>query len=218
MKRKWLSALLIGAGVLILAYPKLSEWYFDRQQEALVAQWQDAFEAIDSVEPTESAPADVVPAGTASPVAASVDAGETADAEAARLDENMAGMLYIDKIDLELPILRGATQKNLKKGAASIEGAGEAGQVGNFAVAGHRNLTYGRNFNRLDELEEGDTIEVDNGDERYQYVVTEKLYVEPHEVWVLDSKGDEKEITLVTCHPVKIASHRLIVKGKIVEA
>ncbi len=219
MRRNLLSALLIVAGVLILVYPKLSEWYYDRQQEALVAQWQDAFESIDSVEESEETIAEaVVPVGMAARSAESAEADSSTRSDAVRMDDSLAGMLYIDKIDLVLPILQGATQDNLKKGAATIDGTGEAGRIGNFAVAGHRNLTYGRNFNRLDELEEGDTIEVDDGTERYRYVVTEKLYVEPHEVWVLDAKGDAKEITLVTCHPVKIASHRLIVKGVAAEA
>ena len=50
---------------------------------------------------------------------------------------------------------------------ASIAKTGKAGAIGNYAIAGHRNLTYGKNFNRLDELAVGDLIEVDTGEKQY---------------------------------------------------
>ncbi|WP_313636591.1 class D sortase, partial [Paenibacillus sp.] len=132
-------------------------------------------------------------------------------------DDAAEGILTIGNIDLTLPILHGATQENMKKTVASIVNTGKAGEVGNYAVAGHRSRTYGRNFNRLDELTLGDHIEVDNGKEQFEYTVTEKLYVKPDEVWVLEPNGKDKEITLVTCDPIVNPTHRLIIKGKIVE-
>jgi len=203
----------------MLAYPKLSELYEDRQQEALLNQWEAAFEAIDAadpgVEPTASE-LDGMPDAAADIGEAGANAQTVPAAEPLQQIEGLEGMLHIEKIDLKLPILKGATAANLKKGAASIDDTGEPGEVGNYAVAGHRNRTFGRNFNRLDELEAGDMIEVDNGGDIFRYEVTEKLYVKPNEVWVLEAKGGLKEITLVTCHPLGKSTHRLIVKGKMI--
>ena len=98
---------------------------------------------------------------------------------------------------------------------ASMDHTGKAGEFGNYVIAGHRNYTYGRNFNRLDEVEVGDTIEVDTGKEQYKYIVEEKLYVKPQETWVLNDNKKSREITLITCHPMVNATHRLIIKGKI---
>ncbi|WP_236292791.1 class D sortase [Paenibacillus allorhizoplanae] len=131
--------------------------------------------------------------------------------------KNMEGVLSIDKIDLKLPILSGATMDNMKIAVASIANTGKAGAIGNYAIAGHRNLTYGKNFNRLDEVVPGDLLEVDTGSNKFVYRVDEKLYVLPTDVWVLQSKDSNREITLITCDPMVDPTHRLIVKGKLVE-
>lgn len=221
MRIKILSALLILTGILIICFPKLSEMYHDYQQQQLIREWQATMQNISNGEDSsttshESAP-DVLEVDDADEEMAEAD--DSAEMEKEKPDfssyQNMEGILTIDKIDLLLPILHGATDKNMKTTVASIENTGKPGEIGNYAIAGHRNFTYGRNFNRLDELEEGDTIEVDDGNRQYEYVVSEKLYVKPEEVWVLEGNGQDKEITLITCHPMVDPTHRLIVKGKI---
>ncbi len=126
------------------------------------------------------------------------------------------GILKIDKIQLKLPILTGATKKNMNLSVASVEHTGKPGQVGNYAIAGHRNYTYGRNFNRLGEIEVHDLIEVQTGDEHYQYIVTDVFRVKPDETWVLD-QSKKKTITLITCDPMINPTFRLIIKGELVE-
>ncbi|WP_010268112.1 class D sortase [Paenibacillus senegalensis] len=217
MKRKLASLMLICIGIIILGYPKLSQIYYDAQQEKLIRQWQHSFQNIRSGEDSLLADAGNSSASYVSTAFVPAAGNEPAEEQTLARPENMEGMLVIDKIDLNLPILSGATEENLKTTAASIENTGEMGQVGNYAVAGHRNHAYGRNFNRLDELEEGDRIIVDNGEEQFEYTVFEKLYVLPEEVWVLESNGVDREITLVTCHPIDTGTHRLIIKGKMTD-
>lgn len=132
-------------------------------------------------------------------------------------DMSIEGIIKIEKIDLELPILTDATEKNMKISVASIKGTGKLGQIGNYAIAGHRSHTYGKNFNRLNEVEAGDFIIINDGRNQFDYEVMEKLYVEPEEVEVLEGNDTDKEITLVTCHPMINPTHRLIIKGKIKE-
>lgn len=220
MKTKIVSALLIVTGIVIICFPKLSEMYHDCEQQQLIREWQNSMQNInngdDTPETNESAP-NVTADDEADERLAETD--DSAEAEKVKPDfssyQNMEGVLTIDKIDLLLPILHGASDKNMKTTVASIENTGKPGEIGNYAIAGHRNFTYGRNFNRLDELEEGDTIEVDDGNSQYEYVVSEKLYVKPEEVWVLEGNNEDKEITLITCHPMVDPTHRLIIKGKI---
>lgn len=66
--------------------------------------------------------------------------------------------------------------------------------------------------NRLDEIEVGDDIYVERADHTYRYVVTEKFVVEPADTRVLDATSDA-QIILITCTPIRVATHRLIVKG-----
>jgi sortase A len=225
MKMKLVSIVLIVAGILVLSYPTLAEEYHDYQQRKLVEEWQHSMEMIDNGEddPETTPVLPAVPSGVAKeengPEAPAAETSEAAKKKTPDFSQyaNMEGILTIDKIDLMLPILHGATEKNMKTTVASIENTGKAGEVGNYAIAGHRNYTYGRNFNRLDEMNVGDKIQVDNGEAKFEYTVTEKLYVKPEDIWVLEANGQDKEITLITCHPMRNPTHRLIIKGKITE-
>ena len=126
----------------------------------------------------------------------------------------MLGIIEVDKINLKLPVLQGATQQNMKFGAGHITGTAMPGNSGNAAIAAHRSQTYGKQFNRLDEIDSGDTITFRTSNENYQYKVYEKLVVTPEEVSILAGNQDEKTITLITCTPIDTATHRLIVKAK----
>ncbi|OCT13257.1 sortase [Paenibacillus pectinilyticus] len=236
MIRRVLPPLLILLGILIFLYPTFNDRYESYQQKQILKQWQDNMQAMDQTIPEESevpspidalvatsltvpstpvaAPASVVPAtSTSSPPVVK----QATPKPVPMKPKNMEGVLSIAKIDLKLPILTDATMENMKVAVASIVNTGKAGAIGNYAIAGHRNLTYGKNFNRLDEVEPGDLIGVDTGNKQYVYKVEEKLYVLPTDVWVLQGNDKDREITLITCDPMVDPTHRLIVKGKLVE-
>lgn len=208
MKRKIISTILIIAGLLVLSYPKASEIYNNRQQKRIMKQWQESLAIIDDGYKE-------VPKEDSTEEESDISEENGNKKMEEYIKNNMDGILKIDKINLELPILKGATEKNMNISVASMDHTGKAGDFGNYVIAGHRNYTYGRNFNRLDEVEVGDIVEVDNGKNQYKYIVEEKLYVKPEETWVLNSNKKNKEITLITCHPMVNATHRLIIKGKI---
>lgn len=205
--------LLIVMGILMLCYPKLSEMYENNQQQKLVAEWQKSLNNIDNGDESS----EEVGQNTLSDTVVIGDVVESLQETPTNKDENMEGILRIDTIDLQLPILHGATKENMRTTIASIVNTGNMGEIGNYALAGHRNRTYGRNFNRLNEIVEGDKIQVDNGEQQFEYTVTEKLRVKPEEVWVLEANGEDKELTLVTCDPMINPTHRIIIKGKILD-
>lgn len=128
---------------------------------------------------------------------------------------NEEQLLEIPSISLLLPIKQGAIHENMIGSAATIrEEKIEKGK--NFSIAGHRSIRFGKNFNRLGEIKEGDIIKVREKGKYYSFQVNEVLVVEPHETEVLNDSG-ETEITLVTCHPIGISSHRLIIKGVLID-
>ena len=225
MIKKIISALLILIGLLVLLYPAISELYDNHQQQKLIEEWQESLPAIDygDISPQEDEELVLVDIPIDTPSEADNEAYKALEKEEAKklreeyIKKHMEGMLKIEKINLYLPILKDATKQNMNISVASMENTGMPGEIGNYCIAGHRNRTYGRNFNRLDEVETGDTVEVDNGENIYKYIVTEKLYVKPDEVWVLKKNKKEKEITLITCHPMGNPTHRLIIKGKIAD-
>jgi sortase A len=227
--RKKLSLLCIILGIIIFLYPMANDRYESFQQQKILKQWEDNLQMMDQavVEPEESPLEDVpvvapplpTPEVEAAPTSSQmppVPVAVAATPKPVAMPKNMEGVLIIDKIDLKLPILTDATVNNLKVSVASIANTGKAGAIGNYAIAGHRNLTYGKNFNRLDEVTEGDLVEVDTGNKKYVYKVVDKQYVLPEDVWVLKGNGKDREITLITCHPMENPTHRIAIKGILV--
>lgn len=125
------------------------------------------------------------------------------------------GIISIPKIELNVALSEGVDASILKYAVGHFKGTPMPGNKGNFCVAGHRSYTYNQYFNRLDELEIGDKIIVTTMDGEFHYEVYEIKVVKPEEISVLDNT-ERAEITLVTCTPIRVATHRLIVKGKIV--
>ena len=125
---------------------------------------------------------------------------------------NIIGILSIPKLDLNVGIGEGVDNETLKYSVGHFSDTAMPGQKGNFCVIGHRSYTYGEFFNRLDEIEENDEIIVEYNGKEFKYKVTEIKVVKPEEVSVLN-QSEEEEITLITCTPIRVGSHRLIIKG-----
>lgn len=104
-------------------------------------------------------------------------------------------------------------------GIGHYEGTAMPGGLGNFALAGHR-VTYGKPFNRIEELQTGDPLVVWTADTWYVYRVTSTQVVLPRDVQVIAPvpnepgvEPTERYITLTTCHPMFSARERYIVHG-----
>lgn len=111
-------------------------------------------------------------------------------------------------------MVEGATQESLKLGSGIVVPDRMPGEVGNFVLASHRSLTFGRHYNRLDELEVGDSIDLETSDQIHTYTVESKFIVTPDDLSVLEQNEEDSELTLITCEPIDTATHRLIVKAK----
>jgi sortase A len=110
--------------------------------------------------------------------------------------------------DYEIPVLNGTDLAILAKGVGHYASTAAPGQIGNFAVAGHR-VTHGQPFAELLTLKKGDEVIVETREAVYTYVLDEsprRLTVKDSETWVLepvpgrpDAKPTEALITLTTC-------------------
>lgn len=223
--KRWMAYSLVLVGILIIAYPKASEWYNDRQQEKLMAQWelgetseavgQEAleqydgltrlFEAADEAGASSPEPSDSAePSFVAEPGATAVNV--STQTKAAPI-----ATIRIPSIKLKLPVMEGATQKNLKSAAAHLKETAPIGEIGNAAIAAHRMKAKGKLFNRLNEVKVGDEIIVETRKGTFTYTVYDLSVVEPTDVSVLNYNDTDKRLTLITCDPVVDPTHRLIV-------
>lgn len=123
--------------------------------------------------------------------------------------------IEIPKINLESPIYRGTSEELLQKGIGWLEGSSlPTGGIGTHAVlTGHRGLPTAKLFTDLPELEKGDQFIITYLDEKLAYEVNQILTVEPDETDALVINPTQDYITLITCTPYMINSHRLFVRG-----
>ena len=126
--------------------------------------------------------------------------------------------LRIPKLDVEVLVVEGTTPAALRAGAGHYVDSPLPGEVGNVAIAGHR-TTYGRPFNRIDELAEGDVVELETPFAVYTYTAVPAFgghanpwVVPPTDFSVVSPDGAKSILTLTTCHPKGSARQRLIMR------
>ncbi|ULO06944.1 class D sortase [Paenibacillus sp. 19GGS1-52] len=214
------SYLVILAGILVMLFPKANEWYNDWQQQKLLDEAEQSY--------SNSAPATVDPdlkskyaevtqllsEESALDEQPPSDAAVKAEPEVV-LGGKVIALIEIDKINLLLPVLEGATKANMKHAATHMKETTSIGQIGNAAIAAHRARTTGRLFNRLNEVAVGDIITVKTSKQAYNYEVYKISIVEPTDVSVLNGNNKDKILTLITCDPLVNPTHRLIVQAKL---
>lgn len=131
-------------------------------------------------------------------------------------DGDQFATLEIPKLDLTIPIYLGATPDILAKGVGQVEGSSiPIGGISSHTVlAGHRGMATKAMFRNLDELAEGDTIYIQTMLERLRYDVYEVEVILPHETNNLVVAEGRDLASLITCHPYRANSHRLVIHAE----
>lgn len=122
-------------------------------------------------------------------------------------------IMEIPSIKLKQPVVEGITEDVIKYFLGKFPESTMPGEVGNFAVAGHRVSDFTDAFINLYKVKPGDNVIVTTKDGKYTYEVEESFIVDPEQVEVLEN-ADYEKITLITC---TIGSkRRVIVTGKLI--
>ncbi len=134
-------------------------------------------------------------------------------------DSGIMGYIEIPKIEIKIPIYHGTGSDALENGVGHLEGSSlPIGGVGTHAIlSAHRGLPTSRLFTDLDQLWKGDKFYIYILNEVLAYEVDQVLVVEPHDTEALMIDNDGDYITLVTCTPYAVNTHRLLVRGKRVD-
>jgi sortase A len=124
----------------------------------------------------------------------------------------------------QFTLIQGTALAQLNVSPGHVPGTQLPGQVGNFAVAGHR-VTAGNPFWSLPSLKDGALVYIDTKLNTYTYRVTGQQTVLPTDTAVLDpvpghpgQHPTQRLITLITCNPAWTGTHRVIVTGKLISA
>ena len=131
-------------------------------------------------------------------------------------------LLRIPKLGVKVLVVEGTTPSALRAGAGHYVGTPLPGEAGNVGIAGHR-TTFGRPFNRLDELGPGDVVTLETPFAVYTYKAVASFaghanpwVVKPSDFSVV-SQGTGHLLTLTTCHPKGSARQRLVMRFSLVK-
>ncbi|WP_084606005.1 class E sortase [Agreia bicolorata] len=213
--------LLITAGVFVLLFLGWQLWWnsivLTNEQASDASSLADDWK-LPAVTGTTPTPTPTTTGAAAAPV----NYGEPAVMGAPSAGNNFA-ILYVPRFgaDFKRTIAEGVDPQTVlnKGGAGHYEDTQMPGEVGNFAVAAHRD-GWGSAFIKINELQIGDPIYVETQDGWYTYRYRDTEYVTPYGVGVIDPVPQvegatpvDRLITLTSCNPLYIASERIIAYG-----
>ena len=126
------------------------------------------------------------------------------------------GYITIEKIGVELPIYHGTSDAVLQVAAGHLEGTSlpVGGTSTHTVISAHRGLPSAKLFTNLDQLEVGDTFTITVLDRTLTYEVDNISIILPTETDSLKVSEGKDYITLMTCTPYGINTHRLLVRGR----
>lgn len=131
-------------------------------------------------------------------------------------DPSVIGSIEIPDIDVNLPVYQGSTEEILMKGiGCMVESSPPGGGENTHSIlAGHRGLPNAAMFLRLNELKEGDVFFLYISGQKLIYEVCKIQVIRPEETETLQVQEGKDLVSLVTCTPYGINTHRLVVTGE----
>lgn len=131
-------------------------------------------------------------------------------------DTEEMGYISIPSLDLNLPIYHSTDEEVLEKGVGHLYHTSlpVGGQSTNCVLSAHCGLPNAELFTHLDKLKNGNTFTIQVYNETYTYEVYDKAVVDPEDVSSLYIQPGKDIVTLITCTPYGVNTHRLLVFGK----
>ncbi len=231
MKKKKISTIIIvllfSAGLSLLLYPFAANQWNTFRQDQLISSYDDTtarMEEEGSIDyEAEWARANayneaLLPSILPDSFAAAEASDEPDEEYMACLNltgDGLMGTVEIPKIDVDIPIFHTTAEDVLKRAAGHLEGSSlpVGGESTHAVISAHRGLPSAVLFTDLDKLEEGDHFLLHILDNTLCYEVDQIKVVEPEETGDLAVQKGKDLVTLLTCTPYGVNTHRLLVRG-----
>lgn len=225
--------LLVALGGLVVLYPSTASWFSQYNQSQAVVHLDNTIDSNQSTqlhEALEHARAynsalirgelgdgAMLDLSSAVPTTKAVGPGgfqydellhATADGVMARL--------RVSSIGLDLPVYHGTSERTLAKGVGHLEGTSlpVGGESQHSVLTAHRGLPEATLFNELDQVEVGSTFTIEVFGDVLTYRVIDTQTILPDESQALLPEYGKDLVTLVTCTPLGINTHRYLVTGE----
>lgn len=210
--------ILLGAGAA--AYPLIASINNERTQSLVQTEYEEKLQQLDTSEIDAALAAAREYNKTISTV--QIEDIDKLKAELPPYEDllNLAnngimGYIEIPAINIDLPIYHGTTGAAMEKGAGHMEGTSlPVGGIGTHAViSAHSGMASAKLFTDLDKLELGDMFIITVCNEKLAYEVDNIAVVEPTDIDLIRVDTQQDYVTLLTCTPYGVNTHRLLVRG-----
>lgn len=212
--------LIFAAGLSVMLYPAVSNYLHQRHQMGVIDDYREQTEKM-SQEQIEALKndarrynerlADIAINGSASETSSDLEYQNLLN-----ISDDVMAYITIPVCDISLPIRHGCGEDVLQKSAGHIPESSLpiGGENTHAVITAHRGLPSAKLFTNIDSLKEGDLFFIHGIDETLAYKVDQIKVVLPDDISYLQITPGKDYVTLVTCTPYGINTHRLIVRGE----
>lgn len=217
--------LIILVGVGILVYPSVSEYLFEKNSSVAVSTYDDSIRRMEQAHMDElRSQAEAYNQrlaennGYSKPALDEYNNPITPEDYWDILDvdgNGMMGYISIPRINVTIPVYHGTSEEVLQVAIGHLQNTSlpVGGESTHAVLSGHRGLPSKALFTDLDQVQIGDVFYLTVLNETLYYQVDQILTVLPNETDALAITKGEDHVTLVTCTPYGVNSHRLLVRG-----
>lgn len=214
--------IILFVGLSVMLYPIISNWWNSRVQSQVISNYEAAVSQIDNSKTEEMlAEAADYNKKIAELDAPFLDYGRIQGYESI-LDVSgtgIIGYISIPVIQVEIPIYHGTSEEVLNIAAGHLQGSSLpiGGEGTHSVISAHRGLPSAKLFTDLDKLVKGDIFTINVLGNVYTYEIDEIHIVLPHEMEKLSIVPGEDIVTLMTCTPYGVNTHRLLLRSHRIE-
>lgn len=214
--------IILFVGLSVMLYPIISNWWNSRVQSQVISNYEAAVSQIDNSKTEEMlAEAADYNKKIAELDAPFLDYGRIQGYESI-LDVSgtgIIGYISIPVIQVEIPIYHGTSEEVLNIAAGHLQGSSlpVGGEGTHSVISAHRGLPSAKLFTDLDKLVKGDIFTINVLGNVYTYEIDEIHIVLPHEMEKLSIVPGEDIVTLMTCTPYGVNTHRLLLRSHRIE-
>lgn len=217
----YLTTFLVFLGILIISYPMVSRMYYYNVSQKNIDEFKEGVKKITSEEILQrmslakSYNDSLSNINVEDPyMRKKHEEGKNEYTRMLEVQEKI-GYIQIPSLDLSLPIYAGTSESVLQKGVGHMEGTSLpiGGESTHCILTAHTGLNTARMFTDIDKLKKGDIFLIENIKETLAYKVDSIQVIEPTDFSQLVIVPKEDYVTLLTCTPYMVNSHRLLVRG-----
>ena len=216
--KKALPVLIFVLGLGIMLYPAVANYLNAQSQTVAIDQYEEAARANTAyyeglLEQAQAFNEGVLKRGT---LAVMTEAEKAEYNSLLNLNgDGVMGYIEIPKLDLRLSIAHGTDEDVLQKMVGHVEGTSlpVGGESTHAVLSAHRGLPTAKLFSDLDLMRVGDRFTIYTLNQALTYQVDQITVILPEEIEALAIEPGKDYVTLMTCTPYAVNTHRLLVRG-----